>query len=146
LATGRGVKPSCCGLTMREDIRSGEVAISNYSFYNISMNRGSKYNPYQCPECGYKSTRKANMKVHLARVHGLAPYLPGQSKRDWLNSQCQAVADQYAEAQLDGDKRRAGHLYNSLTTLFYNHQDVLSLEDIRRALERAKKRLEDRNR
>jgi len=131
---------------MREDIRSGEVAISNYSFYNISMNRGSKYNPYQCPECGYKSTRKANMKVHLARVHGLAPYLPGQSKRDWLNSQCQAVADQYAEAQLDGDKRRAGHLYNSLTTLFYNHQDVLSLEDIRRALERAKKRLEDRNR
>jgi len=86
------------------------------------------------------------MKVHLARVHGLAPYLPERSKEDWVNSQCQALANQYAEAQLDGDKQRARRLYGSLTALFYNHQDVLSLEDIRRSLERAKKRLKARNR
>ena len=110
------------------------------------MNRGSKYNPYQCPECGYKSTRRANMKVHLARAHGLVSYLPEQSKRNWLNSQCEAIANQYAEAQLDGDKKEATRLYGNLTRLFYNHQDVLSLEDIRRALDRATKSIEARNR
>ncbi|NQT49001.1 MAG: C2H2-type zinc finger protein [Chloroflexi bacterium] len=113
--------------------------------YTTFVNRGSKYNPYQCPECGYKTTRRANLKVHLARVHGLAPYLPEQSKEDWVNSQCRALADQHAEAQLDGDKRRAGRLYGSLTALFYNHQDVLTVGHISRAIERAKKKLETRN-
>jgi len=47
---------------------------------------------------------------------------------------------------LDGDKKEATRLYGSLTRLFYNHQDVLSSDDIRRALERAKKRIEARNR
>jgi len=52
------------------------------------------------------------------------------------------------EAQLDGDKQRNRHMYiyGSLTTLFYNHQDILTIEHISRALEQAVKRLEDRNR
>jgi hypothetical protein len=131
---------------VRQDIRSKEVAISNYSLYNISMNRGSKYNPYQCPECGYKSTRRANMKAHLERLHGLAPDLPGLSQSDWVDGQVQSLANKYAQAQLDGDKQGASRIYGSLTALYYRHQDALSLEDIRRALERAKKRLEARNR
>lgn len=86
------------------------------------------------------------MKAHLERLHGLAPYLPERTKEDWINSQCEVIANRYAEAQLDGDKKEATRLYSSLTRLFYNHKDVLSLEDIRRALERARKRIEARNR
>lgn len=126
-------------------IRSKDVAISNYSLYNISMNRGSKYNPYQCPECGYKSTRRANMKIHLARVHGLAPDLPGLSQRDWVDGQVQSLANKYAQAQLDGDKQRASRIYDSLTSLYYRHQDILTLGHISRALEGGRRRLEDRN-
>lgn len=131
---------------MRQDIRSDEVAISNYSLYNISMNRGSKYNPYQCPECGYKSTRRANMKVHLARVHGLAPDLPGPSQSEWVEGQVQSLANKYAQAQLDGDKQGASRIYGSLTALYYRHQDILTTEHISRALEGGRRRLEDRNR
>jgi len=110
------------------------------------MSRGSKYNPYQCPECGYKSTRKANMKAHLERVHGLAPYLPGQSKSDWVNRQCNAIAYQYIQAHLDGDKQRAGHLFNNLQFLLFHHQDILTTGDIRNALNRAEESLTARNR
>jgi len=86
------------------------------------------------------------MKAHLERVHGLAPYLPGQSKSGWVNSQCEVIANRYAEAQLDGDKQRAGHLFNNLQVLLFHHQDILTTGDIRNALQRAEKRLEARNR
>ncbi|MCK4368744.1 MAG: C2H2-type zinc finger protein [Dehalococcoidales bacterium] len=105
------------------------------------MNRGSKYNPYQCPECSYKTTRKANMKVHLARMHGLAPDLPGLSQEDWLDRQVQSLANKYVQVKSDGDEREASRIYSSLTALYYRHRDVLTLEHISRALERAKKRL-----
>jgi len=132
-------------VTVRQDIRSEDVANSNYSLYNISMNRGSKYNPYQCPECGYKSTRRSNMKIHLARVHGLAPDLPGPSQRDWVEEQVRSLANKYAQAQLEGDKQSANHIYSSLTALYYRHQGILSLGHISRVLESARRRLEERN-
>lgn len=85
------------------------------------------------------------MKLHLARVHGLAPDLPGPSQRDWVEGQVRSLANKYAQAQLDGDKQGAGHIYGSLTSLYYRHQDILTLGHIRRVLEGARQRLEDRN-
>jgi len=127
------------------DIVGGRVAISNYFFYNNPVKRGSRYNPYQCPECGYKSTRRANMKIHLARVHGLAPDLPGPSQRDWVEGQVRSLANKYAQAQLEGDKQGANRIYDNLTSLYYRHQDILTLGHISGALERGRRRLEDRN-
>jgi hypothetical protein len=86
------------------------------------------------------------MKIHLTRVHGLAPDLLGLSQREWVGSQIQSLANQYAQAKLDGDKQRANHIYESLTALYYRHKDLLTLGDISRALERGQRRLEDRNR
>ena len=127
------------------EVDGNRVAISNYSFYNIPVERGSKYNPYQCPECGYKSTRRANMKTHLARVHGLAPDLPGPSQRDWVEGQVRSLANKYVQAQLDGDKQEADHIYTRLSTLFYNHQDILTLGHISRAIKEGRRRLKGRN-
>ena len=86
------------------------------------------------------------MKVHLARIHGLAPDLPGLSQRDWVDRQVQSLANKYAQAQLDGDKQGASRIYGSLTALYYRHQDILTLGHISRALERGRRRFEDRNR
>jgi hypothetical protein len=33
------------------------------------MHRASKYNPYICDHCGYRTTRYSNMITHLERVH-----------------------------------------------------------------------------
>jgi hypothetical protein len=85
------------------------------------------------------------MKIHLARVHGLAPDLPGPSQRAWVDGQVQSLANKYAQAQLDGDKQGASRIYGSLTSLYYRHQDILTLGHIRRVLEGARRRLEDRN-
>jgi hypothetical protein len=85
------------------------------------------------------------MKIHLARVHGLAPDLPGLSQKDWVDGQVQSLANKYAQAQLDGDKQGAGHIYSSLTALYYRHQDILTLGYIREALERGRRRLQDLN-
>jgi len=127
------------------DIMGGRVAISDYSLYNTPVERGSKYNPYQCPECGYKSTRRANMKIHLAKVHGLAPDLPGPSQRDWVEGQVRSLANKYAQAQLEGDKQGANRIYDNLTSLYYRHQDILTLGHISRALEGGRRRLGERN-
>jgi len=82
------------------------------------------------------------MKVHLAKMHGLAPDLPVLSQEDWIDGQVQSLAKKYVQAQSDGDEREASRIYSSLTTLYYRHQDVLTLGHISRALERAKKWLE----
>lgn len=107
------------------------------------MRRASKYNPYQCPECGYKATRKWNMEVHLQRVHGLVPFLPEQSKEDWVYAQLHTLARQYAEAELAGDEEKRNHLWNSLISLYGYHRGLFPIEHIveviadkRRELER----------
>ena len=33
------------------------------------MYRASKYNPYICDNCGYRTTRYSNMIAHLEKVH-----------------------------------------------------------------------------
>jgi len=86
------------------------------------------------------------MKTHLARVHGLAPDLPGLSQSAWVDEQVRSLANKYAQAQLDGNEQEASRIFGSLTALYYRHQDILTLGHISRVLERAKKRLEDRNR
>lgn len=85
------------------------------------------------------------MKIHLARVHGLAPDLPGPSQRDWVDGQVRSLANKYAQAQLDGDKQRANRIFGSLTALYYRHQDILTLGHISRAIKGGRRRLEDRN-
>jgi len=85
------------------------------------------------------------MKIHLARVHGLAPDLPGPSQRNWVEGQVRSLANKYAQAQLDGDKQGASRIYGSLTALYYRHQDILTLGHISGVLERGRRRLEDRN-
>jgi hypothetical protein len=86
------------------------------------------------------------MKIHLARIHGLAPDLPGLSQKEWVDRQVQSLANKYAQAKLDGDKQETNHIYKSLTVLYYRHKDIITLEDIARALERGQRRLEDRTR
>jgi len=85
------------------------------------------------------------MKAHLVRVHGLTPDLPGLSQRAWVEGQVRSLASKYAQAKLDGDKQEADHIYGRLTTLFYNHQDILTLGHISRAIKGGRRRLEDRN-
>lgn len=41
----------------------GTSSRANFSF------RASKYNPYVCDHCGYRSTRYSNMLRHLENVH-----------------------------------------------------------------------------
>jgi len=86
------------------------------------------------------------MKTHLARVHGLAPDLPGLSQRDWVDGQVKSLANKYTQAKLDGDKQGADRFYGSLTALYYRHQDILTLGHISRVLEGERRRLKDRNR
>ena len=85
------------------------------------------------------------MKIHLAKAHGLAPDLPGLSQRDWVDGQVQSLAKKYAQAKLDGDKQGADRIYGSLTSLYYRHQDILTIRHISRSLERERQRLEDHN-
>jgi hypothetical protein len=94
------------------------------------MERSSKYNPYECPECGYKSTRKWNMTVHLERVHGLAPFLPERSKKDWVFAQLHTLAQRFAEAKLAGDKDRQEHHFQSLISLWSYHRGLFPIEYI----------------
>lgn len=94
------------------------------------MERGSKYNPYECPECGYRTTRKSNMKVHLERTHGLAPFLPEQSKKQWVYAQLHTLARRCAEAELAGDKEKRHRLWNSLMSLHSYHRGLFPIERI----------------
>jgi len=82
------------------------------------------------------------MKAHLARVHGLVSDLPGPSQREWVHGQVQSLADKYAQAKLDGDDQEASRIYGRLTKLYYNHQDILTLDSISRALKERRRRLE----
>lgn len=115
------------------------------------MRRSSKNNPYKCPECGYVSTRKWNMEVHIEKVHGLARFLPERSQKDWVFAQLHALAKQYAEAELAGDKDRREHYWQSLISLYGYHRDLFPIESIvdvtaekRQELERQIKRQQGR--
>lgn len=108
------------------------------------MERSSKYNPYECPECGYKSTRKWNMNVHLERVHGLAPFLPEQSKKDWVFAQLHILAKRFAEAELAGDKDRREHHWQSLISLWGYHRGLFPIEHIVEVIAEKRQELEQR--
>jgi len=108
------------------------------------MGRASKYNPYQCPECGYKTTRKWNMKVHLGKVHGLAPFLPEQSKEDWVYAQLHTLASQHAEAELAGDKEKSDRRWKSLISLYGYHRGLFSIERIVELVADERRQLEKR--
>ncbi len=108
------------------------------------MERSSKYNPYKCPECGYKSTRKWNMNVHLERVHGLAPFLPEQSKKDWVFAQLHTLAKRFAEAELAGDKDMREHHWQSLLSLYGYHRGLFPIETINDVIAEKRRELEKR--
>ena len=108
------------------------------------MKRSSKNNPYQCPECGYKTARKWNMKVHLDRVHGLAPFLPQQSKSEWVYAQLDNLAKQYVEAELAGEDRKRERLLSSLYKLHAYHHDLFSAGLIFDVVARKRRELEAR--
>jgi hypothetical protein len=105
------------------------------------MERSSKNNPYECPECGYKSTRKWNMEVHLERVHGLAPFLPKQSRDDWVFAQLHLLARRYAEAELAGDKERQEHHWQSMISLYGYHRGLFPIESIVDVIEEKRREL-----
>jgi hypothetical protein len=109
--------------------------------------RGSKNNPYICPECGYHTTRHSNLKIHLERSHGLLPFLPRQSKEQWVWSQFHSLARKCAEARLAGDDDKSKCLWDSLLGLYKYHKDVIrdigmipkTINDCQKELERKKK-------
>jgi hypothetical protein len=105
------------------------------------MERSSKYNPYECPECGHKSTRKWNMKVHLERAHGLAPFLPERSTKEWVYAQLYNLTRQYAEAEVAGDKERCRRLWNSLISLYGYHRGLFHIGRIPELIAEERKRL-----
>ena len=104
--------------------------------------RGSKHNPYECPECGYKTTRKGNLKIHLERVHGLFPFLPERSKKGWVYAQLHSLAKEYAKAKIAGDKEAAQRFWNSLISLYTYHRGLFSIEYILEAIAEQRKGLE----
>lgn len=91
----------------------------------MNNRRGSKNNPYICPECGHRTTRHGNLKIHLERTHGLLPFLPRQSKEEWVWSQFYLLAQKCAGARLAGDEDKSKHLWNSLIGLYRYHKDII---------------------
>ena len=108
------------------------------------MRRGSKYNPYQCPECSYKTTRKWNMKVHLEKVHGLMPFLPEQSREEWVYAQLHTLARQCAQAELAGDKEKRHRLWDNLISLYAYHRGLFPIELIVEVIAEERRRLQRR--
>ena len=106
------------------------------------MARGSRYNPYQCPECAYKTTRKWNMKVHLQRTHGLAPFLPERSKEDWVYAQLGTLAKEYAEAESAGDTKTKERLWDGLLSLYGYHRGMFPIEHIFQTVADERRKLE----
>lgn len=84
------------------------------------------------------------MKVHLERVHGLAPFLPGQSKKDWVYAQVRTLAGEYAEAEITGDKKETHRLWNSLLSLYTYHRGLFPIEYIGETIAEERKRLKKR--
>lgn len=80
------------------------------------MKRGSRHNPYECPECTHVSTRKYNLGVHMKRVHGLSlPYHLYTSQKVWAWAQRRAFERAYIEAETESEKKKAQlRLYNFL--------------------------------
>ena len=106
------------------------------------MKRSSKNNPYQCPECGYKSTHWWNVETHMERVHGLARFLPERSKKDWVLAQLHTLARLYADAELKADEDRCKHLWQSLLSLYRYHQGLFPIESIVDVIAKKRRELE----
>jgi hypothetical protein len=70
------------------------------------------------------------MKVHLKRVHGLALFLPEQSKEDWVYAQLGTLAKEYAEAESARDKKGKQRLLDSLLSLHSYHRGMFPIEHI----------------
>ena len=108
------------------------------------MKRGSKYSPYECPECGYRTSRKWNMKVHLERIHGLIPFLPEQSKKHWVYAQLHTLAKQYVDAELAGEKEKVHRLWDSMLSLYGYHRGLFPIEYVHQVIVEHRKELKRR--
>lgn len=104
--------------------------------------RHSKVNPYQCPQCDYKSSRKWNMKLHLSRVHGLAPFLPEHSRSDWVFAQLHDMAKKYAEADIAGNKELREKAWRSMVALYGYNRGMFPIERIVTEIKKKREELE----
>lgn len=84
------------------------------------------------------------MKVHLERTHGLAPFLPDQSKEDWVYAQLYTLAEEYAKAEMAGDKEKTHRVWNSLISLFTYHRGLFPIERIPEIIGKERRRLSKR--
>lgn len=109
------------------------------------MGRGSKYNPYECPDCGYKTTRKWNLKVHIEHAHGYLPFLPEElSKKEWVWAQLHGLAKEYVKADLEGDNEKAERRWRSLISLYTYHRDLISIGVIPQIIDMHERELKPR--
>jgi len=86
------------------------------------------------------------MKVHLEKVHGLAPFFPERSVKDWVFAQLRILARQYVEAELAGDKHKRDQSWKRLIALYGYHRGLFCIDTMfdviaeeRRDLERRSK-------
>jgi len=84
------------------------------------------------------------MKVHLERVHWLAPFLPERSKEEWVYAQRRTLARQYAEAEVAGDKEKCKQLWSSLISLYAYHRGLFPIEHIPQIIAEERRELEKR--
>ena len=84
------------------------------------------------------------MAVHLERVHGLAPFLPEQSKKDWVFAQLHILAKKYAEAEMAGDKDRQEHNWQSLLSLYRYHRELFPIVHINEVIAEKRQELKKR--
>jgi len=84
------------------------------------------------------------MTVHLERVHGLAPFLPERSKKDWAFAQLHTLAQRYAEAELVGDKEKQQHYWQSLISLYGYHRGLFPIGHIVEVITEKERELERR--
>lgn len=106
--------------------------------------RKSKNNPYECPECGYKSTRRWNIETHMERVHGLARFLPERSQKDWVIAQLHSLATRCAEAELAGDNDKREQYWQSLISLYGYHRGIFHIGHIVEVIAEKRRELEKR--
>lgn len=105
------------------------------------MTKASKSNPYQCPECVYKTSRKSSIKRHIEGVHHLKPIIPGPDKNEWIFTQLKHCAESLVRAERDGDKEKAQQDWDSMIGIWKNHQDIMTEKKLFEYKERARQEL-----
>jgi hypothetical protein len=94
------------------------------------MERKSKNNPYECPECGHKTTRRWNMKIHLEKVHGYVPFLPERTVEEWVYEQLHTLARRFVEAELANEIGKKDSIWQSMLSLYRYHRDLFPITHI----------------